>query len=216
MCNTYTGQSKYTSLIDGLDKTYEGSYFQSRGVSVEVFNEFQLGSTHGNSDVHDTHKFKPLVPINDIFGNPVSIVLRLGETGHKYHYYPFPKMKHLFALDKAQEEIRRQNLVYVVEGFFDVLLPFSKGVRNVVAIMGTRMSKQQLYLLSSLTNHITFVLDSDRAGIAALDPTIKLIKEETPDVRSDIVFTYPHKDFADYIQAGELWTNSNQTMNQNM
>jgi DNA primase len=169
-----------------------------------------------SSDLYGPYEHKPLMPINDVNGNLVSLALRLGDSGHKYHYLPFSKMHHLFGLDKAQEYIIKEDMVYIVEGFFDVLLPVSNGVRNVVAIMGTRISKEQVYLLASFTNNFTFVLDSDGAGMRSIPLVTKLIQELAPDVTCHTMFTYPYKDFADYCTGGGLCRNQNLTKNQNL
>ena len=86
----------------------------------------------------------------------------------------FHKGDELWGLWQAKDSIRRTGKVYVVEGQFDVLACFDKGLKNVVAGSGTAFTDKQRQTLKRLCSDITFMLDGDSAGMAS---TMKHIPE---------------------------------------
>ena len=82
----------------------------------------------------------------------------------KYKNSSYEKTSHLFGLDKAIDEIRKKNNVFVVEGYFDVISCHQAGIKNVVASCGTLFSKRQQIILSRYTENITIMLDNDEPG----------------------------------------------------
>lgn len=91
-----------------------------------------------------------------------------GETA-LYH-----KGDELWGFDQARHAISAADKVYVVEGQFDVLACFDKGLKNVVAGSGTAFSDKQRRSIKKATKNITFMLDGDHAGI---NSTLKHIPE---------------------------------------
>ena len=93
----------------------------------------------------------------------------------------FNKSNLLFGLNKAKGFIEKECII--VEGYMDVFAANSEGFKNVVACMGTSVTKEQLELVSKYTNKVILCLDSDIAGRrASVNNLIKLIN-------SDISFT---------------------------
>ena len=90
---------------------------------------------------------------------------------------PYQKSKHLFNLDKAKEYIRESNFVYIVEGYFDVLVLRQNGINNVVALCGTALSDFHLALLYRYCNRIVLLLDGDIAGKLATDKIFQKLSE---------------------------------------
>ena len=69
-------------------------------------------------------------------------------------------------------------MVYMVEGYTDVLAMHQCGIENVVANSGTALNEAQIHLLHRFTNNITLIYDGDEAGIhAALRSTDMLLAE---------------------------------------
>ncbi len=78
---------------------------------------------------------------------------RMGDEKPKYLNSPetplYHKSEAVFGLDKPPRPRRaREDRVYVVEGYTDVMALAQAGVRNVVASMGTALTEQQLKRLS--------------------------------------------------------------------
>ena len=93
----------------------------------------------------------------------------------------FNKSNILFGLNIAKDYIRNECII--VEGYMDVFAAHSEDFRNVVACMGTSVTKEQLELISKYTDKVILCLDSDIAGRrASVNNLIKLIN-------SDINFT---------------------------
>lgn len=79
----------------------------------------------------------------------------------------FRKGSNVFGLFQARQAIQQADLVYIVEGQFDVLSLAKVGVRNVVGGSGTAFTPEQRKLLHSVTANVVFIYDGDKAGIAA-------------------------------------------------
>lgn len=177
-------------------------YFFDRGVTEEVFNQFELGTMEGSIQ-YSPLSFSPVFPIRDINGNLMTIGSRRGLSHMKYYYLPpFEKSKTLYGINHALPNILEKDFVYVVEGVFDELLMFSKGYTNTVALLGSSFSTFQLYLLTSLTKNIAYVPDMDSPGLKAFDKNKKMMYTLCSDINIDINFTYPSKDVADFLLAG--------------
>ena len=86
----------------------------------------------------------------------------------------FHKGDNLWGLWQATAAIKSTGKVYVVEGQFDVLACYDKGLKNVVAGSGTAFTDSQRRTLKRLANDITFMMDGDSAGIHS---TLKHIPE---------------------------------------
>ncbi len=93
----------------------------------------------------------------------------------------YKKGEHLYGLSVAKEAIQKQKQAVLVEGNFDVLSLYEKGFKNVVAPMGTALTKTQVQLLRRVLGEegsIILMLDGDRAGQAATLKDVFLFTEE--------------------------------------
>lgn len=90
----------------------------------------------------------------------------------------YHKEKELYGLYQAKKSIAKEDRVFMVEGYTDVIAMHQAGVENVVANSGTALSVYQAKMLHRLTNNITLLYDSDEAGIhAAMRGTDILLRE---------------------------------------
>ena len=111
----------------------------------------------------------------------------------------FHKSKVLYGLDVAREEIRKPtcDTALVVEGYTDVLGLHEAGYKNVVATLGTALTKEHVGVLRRFTNRIVLVLDGDRAGQDAAEKALQKLLAESVDLR---VLTLPEgADPADFV-----------------
>jgi DNA primase len=92
----------------------------------------------------------------------------LGEELPKYINSPesplFAKGKNLYGLHLARGPIRELDGVLVVEGYMDLLALHQAGIRNVVATLGTAVTREHLQRLRRHTPHVIHVFDADEAG----------------------------------------------------
>ncbi len=90
----------------------------------------------------------------------------------------YSKGKELYGLYQAKKMISKEDRVYMVEGYTDVISMHQCGIENVVANSGTALTHNQITLLHRYTNNITLLYDGDDAGIhAALRGTDMLLAE---------------------------------------
>jgi DNA primase len=79
----------------------------------------------------------------------------------------FSKGKTLYGLNWAKNDVRREDQVLVVEGYFDVVRLMAAGVTTAVAAMGTALTDAQAAMLRKLTKNVFLLYDSDKAGLQA-------------------------------------------------
>ncbi|RKX70500.1 DNA primase [candidate division WOR-3 bacterium] len=79
----------------------------------------------------------------------------------------FKKRANLFGLSFAKRPIIEKQEVMIVEGYFDLLMLYQNGYRNVVAPLGTALTQDHGLLLSRYTKKALIIFDADPSGIAA-------------------------------------------------
>lgn len=90
----------------------------------------------------------------------------------------FHKERELYGIFWAKKAIAKHDLVYMVEGYTDVLALHQCGIENVVANSGTALSVFQIRMLHRFTSNIVLLYDGDAAGQhAALRGTDMLLSE---------------------------------------
>lgn len=90
----------------------------------------------------------------------------------------FHKDHELYGLYQAKKAIAKEDLVYMVEGYTDVIAMHQSGIENVVANSGTALSIHQIRLLHRFTSNVVLLYDGDEAGIhAAMRGTDMLLAE---------------------------------------
>jgi len=118
---------------------------------------------------YDRFRNRLMYPICDVQGRVTGFGARvLDDSLPKYINSAqtpiFDKSSSLYAIDKAKSEIRKKNLVIIMEGYMDVLTAHQHGWQNVVGSMGTSLTEKQVEGIKRLTNNITLALDADLAG----------------------------------------------------
>ena len=90
----------------------------------------------------------------------------------------FIKSHCLYAIDQAGSPIRESKQAILMEGYMDVIMAHQSGVKNVVATLGTALTKDHASILKRYTNDVVLMYDSDKAGLAAalrgLEPLINI------------------------------------------
>ena len=90
----------------------------------------------------------------------------------------YHKDHELYGIYQAKKAIAKEDRVYMVEGYTDVISMHQCGIENVVANSGTALSQHQIHILHRFTSNITLLYDGDAAGIhAALRGTDMLLAE---------------------------------------
>ena len=79
----------------------------------------------------------------------------------------FKKGEILYNYHRAKDEARRKNQVIIMEGFMDVIRAYTIGVKNVVATMGTAVTKENASNIKRMAKEVILCFDGDRAGSKA-------------------------------------------------
>lgn len=126
----------------------------------------------------------------------------------------FNKSLHLYGLNHAKDYRGSEKVIFLVEGYMDVISLYDKGIGNAVASLGTAFTQEQAKLLQGYCSELVILYDGDRAGIEAtkraleiLDGFSMLVKVVTlptamdPD---DYIKTYGKDGFLEFIKKNAL------------
>lgn len=95
----------------------------------------------------------------------------------------FDKGRILYGLNFSKEEIRQKEEVILVEGYTDVMALYQRGIRNVVASLGTSLTSSQARLVKRYADRVFIAYDQDKAGISATLRGIDLLLENDLEIR---------------------------------
>ncbi|MHC5113676.1 MAG: DNA primase [Planctomycetota bacterium] len=143
----------------------------------------------GGEGTYDTFRNRLIFPICDEMGRPIAFGGRIidPEDQPKYLNSPetalFDKSRTLYGLHLARRAIIESNQVIVAEGYTDVIACHQAGVTNVVATLGTALTKQHADVLSRLADTVVLVFDADDAGRRAADRGVEVFFASPVDVR---------------------------------
>ena len=126
----------------------------------------------------------------------------------------YHKDRELYGIYQAKKAIAKEDRVYMVEGYTDVISMHQCGIENVVANSGTALSVHQIHILHRFTSNITLLYDGDAAGIhAAMRGTDMLLAEGMnlkvlllPDNDDPDSFARKHSaaDFRKYVEDNQV------------
>ncbi len=140
---------------------------------------------------YDRFRGRLMFPIADIHGNIVGFTARIlgpqKEGVGKYINTPqtpiYDKSRIIYGLYKAKQEIKKEDLVVLVEGNMDVITSHGAGVKNVVASSGTALTVEQIKILKRYTENTALAFDADPAGEGAVERGIDLALGEGLNVK---------------------------------
>ncbi|MFN4196547.1 MAG: DNA primase [Caldimicrobium sp.] len=90
----------------------------------------------------------------------------------------YKKSEILYGLFQSKDFIKKEGLAIIVEGYFDFLSLWEKGIRNVVATCGTALTSQHVQKLNLLAEDFVLFFDGDEAGKHATVKAISIIAKE--------------------------------------
>lgn len=142
------------------------------GASISIAEMLGLVAKRDSGGYYDRFRNRLMFPIRDFHGKVVAFSGRtLVDDRAKYINSPesaiYRKGDNLFGLWQARKAIADADRCIVVEGNFDVASMHARGVRNVVAPLGTAFTEAQAKLIKRFTERVTFMFDSDAAGVKA-------------------------------------------------
>lgn len=160
-----------------LQKGYQAQFLLSTGICYQ----------NDHNELIDRYANRVIFPWVGVSGKIVGfggrvLDARTKGVNQKYVNSPDSEIYHkdheLYGIYQAKRAIAKEDNVYMVEGYTDVISMHQCGIENVVANSGTALSVHQIQMLHRFTNNITLLYDGDAAGIhAALRGTDMLLLE---------------------------------------
>ncbi len=208
-----------TALYDAAVKQgYNPKYLVDTGLCFKVDKDEPTNKT-GTDKYLDRFSGRAIFPWFSLSGKVVAFGGRVLDSrtkgvNQKYVNSPdseiYHKERELYGLYQAKKAIAKEDCVFMVEGYTDVISMHQCGIENVVANSGTALSVHQIRLLHRFTNNIVLLYDGDAAGVhAALRGTDMLLEQEMnvkvlflPDGNDPDSFARSHsvEEFKKYIE----------------
>lgn len=162
-------------------------HFTAKGVPLESVEKAGL-IIPKRTGYYDRFRDRIIFPIVDIHERVVGFGGRsLDESLPKYLNSPetpvYHKSRTLYGLQAARQICRQTGSAFVVEGYFDLLALNCHGINNVVATLGTALSREHIRTLKGYAGQVTLVFDSDEAGMKAAERSLPLFVEEKVNAR---------------------------------
>lgn len=213
---------KRTALAEAAKAAgYNSKYLVDTGLCFKVDKD-EAGNKSGEDKILDRFSGRAIFPWFSVSGKVVAFGGRVLDSrtkgiSQKYVNSPdsviYHKERELYGLYQAKKAIAKEDCVFMVEGYTDVISMHQCGIENVVANSGTALSVHQIRLLHRFTSNIVLLYDGDKAGIhAALRGTDMLLEEEMnvkvlflPDGNDPDSFARSHsaEEFRRYIQENQ-------------
>ena len=129
-----------------------------------------LENNYGISDIYCN---RIMFPLEDLQGRVVGFSGRIYNSVDNSKYINtketdiFKKGEILYNYVRAKDEARNKGYVIVMEGFMDVIRAYTIGIKNVIAMMGTAVTKNQAMTIKKMAKEIILCFDGDQAGAHA-------------------------------------------------
>ena len=215
--------SKFHLGYDVQDRHQLAREAQAKGYQLDFLLKTGICYKNDRSEYIDRYAGRVIFPWLRVSGKIVGFGGRLLDSrtkgvAQKYVNSPDSEIYHkdqlLYGIYQAKKAISREDRVYMVEGYTDVISMHQCGIENVVANSGTALSVHQIRMLHRFTSNITLLYDGDAAGIhAALRGTDMILAEGMnikvlvlPDGDDPDSFARKHSsaDFKQYIEDNQV------------
>ena len=210
---------KFRLGYDVTDRHALANTARSKGYNEDFLLKTGICYRNDRGELIDRYAGRVMFPWIGVNGKVVGFGGRLLDArtkgvNQKYVNSPdsviYHKDRELYGIYQAKKAIAKDDRVYMVEGYTDVISMHQCGIENVVANSGTALSLHQIHILHRFTSNITLLYDGDAAGIhAALRGTDMLLSEGMnlkvlllPDGDDPDSFARKHTaaDFKQYIE----------------
>ncbi len=188
---------------DGLVTAAGRLGWSQRGLEIAGL----ISPRSGASGFYDRFRNRVIFPICDTLGRPIAFGARQlnPDDQPKYLNSPetalFHKSSTLFGLHQAKRAIIDTGQAIIVEGYTDVIACHQAGIVNVVATLGTALTRKHAEALSRLCDRVVLIFDADEAGVKAADRAVEVFLTGALDV---YVATLPNgQDPADLLAASD-------------
>lgn len=166
-------------------------YLAGRGYSKQDLIDSGALTESRNGKLVDSQGGRLIFPIINAFDEVVAFGGRLLEKADFAKYKNtketllFNKSKTLYNINLLKKLKRTKPIteVIMVEGYMDTISLYQAGFENVVASMGTSLTKEQARLVKRYSNNVLISYDGDFAGQKADSRGLEILKDEALNVR---------------------------------
>lgn len=147
-----------------------------------------IGLVNKQEGIYDIFRNRIMFPIHNSNGNPIGFSGRIYNSNVDSKYintketYIFKKGETLFNYHRAMLDAKKTKTLIICEGQMDAIRIYASGVKNVVATMGTALTKDHINLIKRLNVKVILNMDSDKAGTNAALLNGDLLRKENIDV----------------------------------
>ncbi|MFZ7947241.1 MULTISPECIES: DNA primase [Bacillaceae] len=189
LCNTVEGEQAHQYLLDrGFTRETIDTFQIGWSYQSDVLRKLLLAHAYDLDECEIFGLLKPdrrrngmrtglfhnriTIPIRNLQGDIIAFSGRVlpGDTyPAKYMNTPdtpfFVKGKHLYNLNKSVASIKGKEFAILFEGYFDTMAAMQHGLENVVSVMGTSLTEDQIESLQEWTDRVVVCYDGDSAGM---------------------------------------------------
>ena len=159
-------------VSEGWDNLFK--IFSEKGVPMQYAAETGLVvRKDGRDEYYDRFRNRTMFPIIDVNGDVIGFGGRVIDENDKPKYLNSPesalykKRSSFYGLFNSIEHIKKSGKAILVEGYMDFLSLYSRGIKNVVATLGTSFSADHARILKRYTKNVVILYDGDESGVKA-------------------------------------------------
>lgn len=161
-------------------------FARGQGIKTEILiNSGLCKESSVKGKFIDVFRNRLIFPVKDKFGRVIAFSGRnlSGKKGAPKYLNTketevYSKSRSLFGIDIAWAAVSEKGCAYLVEGHPDVIRLHEIGIYNVLASAGTALTREQISIIKSICNSINIIGDSDKAGLAAVEKSARMIISE--------------------------------------
>ncbi len=175
---------------------------EKKGYTIKVLEDLGLVNV-ADGNAYDVFRGRITFPLYDTEGHVIGYSARIyrGEQVAKYintkETYLYKKGNYLYNYHLAKDEAKRSKKLIIVEGQMDAIRLYINGVKNVVALMGTALTKEQVELIKRLRCTVILGLDGDEAGKTATLKNGEILVQN--NIKVEVVRISLKKDPDEYV-----------------
>ena len=197
------------------DNTYLANALLKKEYNINDLDNLGLINKDGINS-YDKFVNRIMIPICNLDGHVVGFTGRIfhNEDSAKYintkETIIYKKGNILFNYHNAKNYIKNEKCAILVEGNMDAIRMYSSGFKNVLALMGTALTKEQISILKRLRVPIVLMLDNDKAGelatnnisdeLANNDVEVKIVRLEGAKDPDEYIIKYGVENFKNVIK----------------
>ena len=191
--------------IGYADDSWTGltDYLTGEGFKADDLVEVGLASKK-NGRYFDYFRDRVMFPIQDTSGKVIGFGGRIISDGTPKYLNSkessvFQKKFNLYGLNLTREYAAKEDRIFLVEGYMDVISLYQAGVRNVSASLGTALTEGQARLIKRYTSNVILSYDADAAGQNAAMRGLDILYGE--NCRAKVLVVSDGKDPDEFIKS---------------